>query len=89
MNDYKEWNSWYLGEPNEVPQHEYAMGNLYEQEFIEMWNSDKWIRLREKLYYLNRVGTGKTYEQVKKENKKDYDNFSHCEICHARWGICL
>lgn len=87
MNDYTEWNSWYLGKPTKVPQQEYAMGNLYKDDFVDMWNSDKWIKLRELLTDLNRYGTGMNYQKTMYSLKGE--QFDHCKICLARWNRCL
>jgi len=83
MNDWKHptWNSYYLGKPTLVPQYQYKMGNLYKEEFIDMWNSEKWKRLRELVNRLNLTG-----------NKEEIDmnkEFEHCKVCLARLGRCL
>lgn len=88
MNDYKSWTHWHLGKGYKVPQQNYAMGNIYKDDFISMWNGEKWKMLRKQLLKLNAEGTGKTFEETLKETDITKD-FNHCRVCLARWGKCL
>ena len=86
--DKPEWNHWFRGECTKIPQHQYKMGNIFEDNFITMWNSPKWKQLRSQLTDLNNNGVGKPYEDIKKEIdlKKPFD---HCKACLVRWSACL
>ena len=82
------WKSWREGIYVEVPQYQYRMGNIYEQSFESMWNSDKWKKLRSKVTMLNLQGTKDTFSnQLKSYNPSE--EFNHCRVCLARWGRCL
>ncbi len=78
------WVSWYLGEPYPVPQHHYAMGNIYSQSFVEIWNSPKWKSLRQKILTLNAKPKFSDFHAIEPS-----EPFPHCDKCLARWNICL
>jgi len=84
----KKWTSWYLGKGYRVPQEQYAMGNIYKEPFITMWNSKKWRMLRAKLSVLNTRGIGMSFEKAVKTTNID-EPFEYCKICLARWSRCL
>lgn len=84
----KRWKSWYRGRGYRVPQEQYAMGNIYKDSFIDMWNSKKWKSLRGKLSDLNVRGCGMTFKEAVKSVDID-EPFEHCKICLARWARCL
>lgn len=88
IENQKSWKSWYLGKAIEVPQEQYKMGNLYEEDFIDMWNSKKWQLLRKLILNLNINGIGKSWEEAIKEVDLSVP-FEHCKICLARWSRCL
>jgi len=89
MNNWKkpEWTSWYLGKPVKVPQYQYKMGNIYKDNFIEMWNSPKWKRLRSIVTKLNNSKSGKLENLLKSYDPNN--EFEHCKVCLARWSRCL
>lgn len=79
------WKSWHLGKAIEVPQHQYRMGNLYEESFLKMWNSKKWETLRKKV---TRAPLQKSFDEVLEEADLSLP-FEHCKVCLARWSVCL
>lgn len=88
IEKHDRWTSWYNGKGYEVPQDNYKMGNIFEQTFEEMWKSDKWRKLRERLTYLNNNRDKTSLSKLKKETDINKD-FQHCNICLARWSRCL
>jgi MoaA/NifB/PqqE/SkfB family radical SAM enzyme len=82
------WINWYNGEQHIVPQNQYAMGNIYKDDFIKMWNSEKWKKLRSIVTELNEKGSGKSFYETLKDINLDKE-FDHCKVCLARWGRCL
>jgi MoaA/NifB/PqqE/SkfB family radical SAM enzyme len=96
MNDWDgeiSWDSWYNGIPYKVPQSNYKMGNLYQDDFITLWNSPKWKKLRSKLFDLNHLVMTNQTKFMNYENAVNQcdpnDEFSHCDRCLARWSRCL
>jgi MoaA/NifB/PqqE/SkfB family radical SAM enzyme len=90
MNDWvkPEWDHWFRGEVTKIPQYQYKMGNIFEDDFIDMWKSSKWRSLRSLLTKLNSKGVGKSYEEIKKEVDLSIP-FEHCKVCLVRWSACL
>jgi len=90
MNDWvkPEWDWWFKGEVTKVPQHQYMMGNINNKDFITMWNSEKWKKLRALLTELNNGCSNKSYDELKKEVDIK-EEFNFCKVCPARWSICL
>ena len=62
--------------------------SLYNDDFIDVWNSKKWKELRSKLTELNGHVGEKTLEETLKNVDKTKP-FWYCDICLARWGRCF
>lgn len=86
------WEEWYRDTYKEVPQHEYIMGNIYEDNFKDIW--DNYTPFLYKLAKFNDM-------KIKSSDfKKLYDNYptqysqdnpkctdwNYCNICGRRWG---
>lgn len=82
------WMCYNYKEPVSVPQYLYRMGNILEEDFISMWNSDRWRQLRSLISVLNTQGTGRPYDEL--FNETDIKTgFEFCKICPVRWSFCL
>lgn len=87
MNDYGKWTSHGKDVDVEVPQDEYCMGNLYEEDFVDIWNKPEYIQFREQLAELNAYGTGMSFKKTLES--LDGSPYEHCKVCMARWNRCL
>ena len=64
------------------------MGNLYEEDFIDIWNKPRYRELRRKLMVMNSNPLKESMEQTYKNTDLNKP-LEHCKICLARWGRCL
>jgi MoaA/NifB/PqqE/SkfB family radical SAM enzyme len=65
---------------------QYAMGNLADEKFDEIWNNEEFIRFRKRLKTLRNQSRKKwTLKEYVELRKQGTDFF--CEICSFRWGV--
>jgi len=86
------WNEWFRDQYKEVPQHEYLMGNIIEQEWKDIWNG-KYVAFLENLEKLNNMKINSNdFPKMYKEYPEKYKDRQHCgewdycRICGRRWG---
>ena len=80
------WREYFKEEYNEVPQHQYIMGNIFDQDWKSIWKK-KYIPFLNNLVKINSLQyTSKDFFRVKEET--DTSNiWDFCKICGRRWGF--
>ena len=83
------YNQYYLDNCCKVPQHQYRMGNLFEQPVSEIWNDARYKLLRTTIRNSSKYEeiSSDEYDQMRNDANLD-DDFSYCKICLWRWGLC-
>jgi len=92
-NISKDWKVHYRGTEITVPQEQYKMGNIFEEPFLDMWNSPKYVHLRKTLNEINQdwIKRGRYVKNPEDEFLKLLDKYdpneehSFCKICLQRW----
>lgn len=88
------WHTYYQGREITVPQYQYHMGNIFNDSFKDMWNSDKWVKLKRHM-----IGLANMYDKRERYNKDPYGRyirliesydpnreFTFCDVCPYRWS---
>ncbi|MBI5892084.1 MAG: radical SAM protein [Deltaproteobacteria bacterium] len=87
-NEEETTKEFYMGEPIDVPNYQYKVGNIFRDDFRKIWNGPDMQLLRKKLAGYWGGGRELSPEEfLKKRRQADLSQrFSYCDICLFRWG---
>jgi len=81
------WREYFKDEYNEVPQHEYIMGNIFEQDWKTIWKKG-YLPFLNNLIKINSLPyTRSDFFRVKEEADQLNNKWDFCKICGRRWGF--
>lgn len=77
----------YYGVDVKVPVHKYIMGNLFNERFEDIWNNEKYKKLRKvvKSSITKKKLTPAQLNEIRKSIDSEKD-FNYCKICLWRWN---
>jgi len=80
---------YFKGKEIKIQTNQYKMGNLFTQNFKEIWKNKSFKSLRKLIKKTRkRKGTKITFNRLKKERKEiRKERFSYCRVCSWRWGL--
>lgn len=79
------WQEWYRGVCLNVPQHQYKMGNIFEESFERIWNGSGYRVLREAVRKSETRSLLPFGEIIKRRGEVDLEKkFSYCKVCLYR-----
>lgn len=81
--------TWFDGHLVEIPSQNYILGNMFKQDFREIWYSDAMNELRDTIKRTERKrGTIITRQELREMRENTgKGRFAYCEACLPRWGM--
>jgi len=84
------WDEYYRGKHIRVPQHDYLFGNIFKDDFKEVWRGDEYRDLRRTLMNLRKHEMTHPYNLDQYMILRDQSNikkrFDYCSMCLWRWN---
>jgi len=79
---------WFMGEAIDVPNDNYRMGNIYQQDFRDIWYSMMYRALRWQIKRTEHLGDRQTSIGTLGDMRRHLDDyrFAYCTVCLYRWG---
>lgn len=74
------FNEWYNDEKITVPMENYRMGNIFQDDFEDVWFNDKYHRLRRHLLKMNDKA-----DSPNRGSSNISEQFNYCDVCLYRW----
>lgn len=81
------WKEWYKDSYKEVPQHEYIMGNIFEQSWGEIWNNGYAPFLSKFIGMNYETHDPSEFHEIRDKIDGKADRWDFCRICGRRWGF--
>ena len=78
---------WYGGRALDVPFQQYAMGNIFEDRFQEIWNNSEFKRIRKVIGH-SEVSEKLSIDQLnrRRQGLNSDERFAYCRVCLWRWN---
>ena len=80
------WQEWFRNEYKDVPQDQYIMGNILEENWKVIWNNySPFLKYLDKLN--NMRYTSKDFRNLRDTTNQFENKWDYCKICGRRWGF--
>jgi len=81
------WQECFQAVTLNVPEHQYNMGNIFQDDVNEIWNGSKYRLLRKTIRKSTKHISLSTEELSERRKEQDLnDDFSYCRVCLYRWS---